>query len=141
MTEAVTFRVSGMAPQPKGSKRHVGGGRLIESCKQLPAWMKLVSSTAAALGAPMIVGPISLSAVFVFPRPKGHLGKRGLKPSAPRWHAVKPDGDKLLRGLADSLTGVLIEDDARVVSFTGTKRYAVGDELPGAVITIVQLAP
>jgi hypothetical protein len=35
----------------------------------------------------------------------------------------------------------LIEDDARVVSFTGTKRYAVGDEPPGAVITIIPLIP
>lgn len=42
----ITFRVEG-DPAPKGSKRHVGNGRLIESSKKLPAWMRAVKQEAA----------------------------------------------------------------------------------------------
>ena len=139
MPEAVTFRVSGMAPAPQGSKRHVGGGVMIESCKQVKPWRILVAQAAADLGVPIIRGPVSVSMVFLFTRPKGHYGKRGLKPSAPRWHSVKPDGSKLLRSTEDALSGVLFEDDARIVSSNVEKRYCVGNELPGAVITLVPL--
>lgn len=45
MTNTITFRVFG-EPAPKGSKRHVGNGRLIESSKKLPAWMRAVKQEA-----------------------------------------------------------------------------------------------
>ena len=113
---------------------------MIESCKQVKPWRILVAQAAAELGAPLIRGPVSVSMVFLFTRPKGHYGKRGLKPSAPRWHSVKPDGSKLLRSTEDALSGVLFEDDARIVSSTFQKRYCVGDELPGAIVTIIPLS-
>lgn len=139
MPEAITFTVRGMAPQPQGSKRHVGGGVMIESCRGVKPWRILVAEAAAASGASLLRGPVSMSAVFLFARPKGHYGKRGLKPSAPRWHSVKPDLSKLQRSTEDALSGILFEDDARITSANISKRYCVGDELPGAVITIVQL--
>lgn len=139
MPEAITFRVSGMAPAPQGSKRHLGNGVMVESCKRVKPWRILVAEAAAASGASLLRGPVSMSAVFLFARPKGHYGKRGLKPSAPRWHSVKPDVSKLQRSTEDALSGILFEDDARITSATISKRYCVGDELPGAIITIVQL--
>lgn len=139
MDQAITFQVRGMAPAPQGSKRHVGRGVMIESCKTVKPWRVLVASAAVESGASLIRGPVSMSVVFVFTRPKGHFGARGLKPSAPRWHAVKPDGSKLLRSTEDALTGVLFEDDARICSGTWQKRWAVGDELPGAVITLIPM--
>jgi crossover junction endodeoxyribonuclease RusA len=138
--ESITFTVEGMAPKPQGSKRSVGNGVMIESCKELKPWRYLVTQAAIATGAPMIRGPVSMSVVFLFHRPKGHYGAKGLKPSAPRFHCVKPDGDKLLRSLSDSLTGVLFEDDARIVSIASQKRYTVGQEQPGAIISIIPLA-
>lgn len=87
----------------------------------------------------MIRGPLSMSVVFLFERPKGHWGKRGLLPSAPVFHAVKPDVSKLLRSTEDALTAILYEDDARIVMTTGSKRFCVGTEQPGAIITLIPL--
>jgi crossover junction endodeoxyribonuclease RusA len=76
----------------------------------------------------------------MMPRPAGHWTKTGkLSSKATPWPSVKPDADKLLRAVGDALTGVLIEDDARVVNIAGSKRYCVGDEPPGAIITIIPL--
>lgn len=136
----VTFRVEGMAPAPQGSKRHVGGGRMVESCREVKPWRLLVAQSAIAAGVPLIRGPVRLSVVFVFARPLGHLRRDGsLKPSAPRHHAVRPDMSKLLRSTEDALTGVCFEDDARIVGAAIEKRYAVGNERPGAIVTVIGL--
>ncbi len=137
--ESVTFSVSGMEPAPQGSHRHVGNGVMVESCKRVKPWRILVADAAVRSGATLIRGPVAMSCVFIFTRPKGHFGKRGLLPSAPRWHMVKPDGSKLVRSTEDALSKVLYEDDARIVSGSFQKRYAVGDELPGAIITLIAL--
>jgi len=141
MSEAVTFTVAGMAPAPQGSKRHVGGGRMIESCQTVKPWRILVAQAAVASGARLIRGPLVMSVVFIFTRPRGHYGTKGLKPSAPRWHCVKPDGSKLLRSTEDALSGVLFEDDARIVRSDWVKRYSVGTEQPGAIISLIPLFP
>lgn len=138
--QSVTFRVEGMAPAPQGSKRHVGRGVMVESCRHVKPWRLLVTQSAVAAGVPLLRGPVRLSIVFVFPRPAGHFRRNGsLKPSAPACHAVKPDGSKLLRSTEDALSGVVIEDDARIVGCSWEKRYAVGTERPGALITVIQL--
>jgi crossover junction endodeoxyribonuclease RusA len=138
--EAVTFTVSGMVPAPQGSKRALGPGRMIESCKRLKPWRALVTSTAEALGVGIIPGPVSLSVTFMMPRPKYHYtGKGALSSRATAWPAVKPDADKLLRAVGDALTGTLIEDDARVVNIAGQKRWCRAGEEPGALITVIQL--
>jgi crossover junction endodeoxyribonuclease RusA len=140
MPEAITFTVRGMEPKPQGSKRSVGRGVMVESCRQLKPWRAMVTAAAIESGAALVRGPVALSVVFVFCRPAGHFRKNGtLKPSAPRWHAVRPDLDKICRSIGDSLSKVLYEDDARIVSLTGEKRYAVGNEPPGAIITLVPL--
>ena len=197
---AVTFRVEGMAAAPQGSKRHVGKGVMIESCKAVKPWRLLVAQAAMARCDPacnawtdwqwatwsalrqspgltgiellkkvgprrhqitlgevegflpflvacmakqeacLLRGPVRLSLVFIFTRPAGHFRKNGtLKPSAPTYHAVKPDGSKLLRSTEDALTGLAFEDDARIVGCIWDKRYAIGDERPGALITVIPL--
>ena len=139
MPEAISFTVRGMKPASQGSKVLMRG-RMVESCKDLPRWRSLVATTAEALGVGVIPGPVSLSVTFMMPRPAGHWTKTGkLSSKATPWPSVKPDADKLLRAVGDALTGVLIEDDARVVNIAGSKRYCVGDELPGAIITIIPL--
>lgn len=137
---AVTFRVEGMEPAPQGSKRHVGGGRMIESCPHVKPWRILVAQSAVAAGVPLLRGPVRMSIVFVFTRPAGHFRKDGsLKPSAPRHHCVRPDGSKLLRSTEDSLSKLAFEDDSRIVGCAWEKRYAVGKERPGALITVIAL--
>lgn len=137
---AYTFRVEGMAPAPQGSKNWLPNRRMKESCANVKPWRALVTSAAIATGLPIIRGPVSMSVVFLFLRPKGHYTPKGaLRASAPEHHAVKPDGSKLLRSTEDALTGSLMEDDARIVSCTWQKRYCVGPEKPGALITLIPL--
>jgi crossover junction endodeoxyribonuclease RusA len=137
----LTFKVAGMAPQPQGSKRHVGNGVMLESCKNLKPWRYLVQQSAVATKHPTITGPVSLSIVFIFPRPKSHYNTKGLlKPSAPTFHSVKPDGSKCLRSTEDALVDSgLLQDDARIAISSHTKRYATAGEHPGALITIIPL--
>ena len=66
-------------PAPQGSKRHVGGGVLVESCKRLPDWRKDVR--AACLdgdGQPKarFDGAVCLHLDFILRRPKS-LPKTG----------------------------------------------------------------
>ena len=129
---SLTFTVFGEAA-PQGSKRHVGGGRMIESSKRLTPWRDHVRATAQVwlLQHRDFVpfdGAIELQAVFLLPRPKT-LPKRVV-------HATKkPDLDKLLRAIGDALTGTLYTDDSRIVRIVVEKRYAV-DQPPQVEITL-----
>lgn len=136
----ITFIVAGMAPAPQGSKRLVGRS-LVESSRNVKPWRLLVQTAAIETHHPTIYGPVSLSVVFLFPRPKGHLRKDGsLKPSAPRWHTVRPDGSKLLRSTEDALVDAqLLADDSLICLSHYTKRYCRAPERPGALITIHEL--
>jgi Holliday junction resolvase RusA-like endonuclease len=136
----ITFTVAGMAPAPQGSKRWVGNA-MIESSKNVKPWRYLVQQAAVAVNHPTITGPVSLSCVFLFPRPKSHFTSKGtIKPSAPTFHSVKPDGSKCLRSTEDALVDAgLLQDDARIAISSYTKRYATPNEHPGALITIIPL--
>ena len=135
--QGVTFRVEGMTAAPQGSKRHVGNGVMLESCKRVKPWRLLVAEAAVRAGVPLLRGPVTISVVFLFVRPMGHFRKdNSLKPSAPKHHAVRPDGSKLIRSTEDALSKLLFEDDSRIVTGTWHKRYCVEGERPGAVITV-----
>ena len=141
MADAITFTVAGMAPAPQGSKKYLGNGVMVESCKNLKPWRYLVQQAAVATNHPTITGPVSLSCIFLFPRPKSHYTSKGaIKPSAPTFHSVKPDGSKCLRSTEDALVDAgLLQDDARIATSSYTKRYCTPSEAPGAYITIIPL--
>lgn len=129
-------------PAPQGSKRYVGNGRMIESCKRLKPWREQIIADAQALALPQtITGAVSVSLVFCFTRPKAHLNSKGaLKPSAPAYKVTKPDADKLARAVLDSLTiAGIIKDDALVNTLSVQKRYCVGTEAPGVLITVMDM--
>lgn len=129
-------------PAPQGSKRYVGNGRMIESCKRLKPWREQIIADAQALGVPSVItGAVSISLVFCFTRPKAHLNSKGaLKPSAPAYKITKPDADKLARAVLDSLTiAEIIKDDALVCTLSVQKRYCVGEEAPGVLITVMDM--
>lgn len=124
----VSFTVYGV-PQPAGSKRafaRKGGGVIVtDDAKRSRPWKTQVAQAAgeAVNGAGLLDGPLELLVVFTVPRPKGHYGARGLRPSAPAYPAVRPDVTKLLRAVEDACTGVVWRDDAQVVEQHATKRY------------------
>lgn len=125
------FTVFGV-PQPGGSKRvfplKLKDGRVINRVvDDNPKVMDWRSAIVAAIEPHahdgLCDGPLSLDVRFFLPRPKGHFGARGLRPSAPKWPTKKPDSTKLLRALEDALTGVLWRDDAQIVCQSVTKEF------------------
>ena len=69
---------------------------------------------------------------FVFTKPKSTPKKHNL-------NTKRPDLDKLIRAVLDGITGVLIPDDAQVISITASKSYCCGDEAPGLRISVRRL--
>jgi crossover junction endodeoxyribonuclease RusA len=132
-------------PAPQGSKRHVGGGRMIEQSKAVGPWREAVRAETqrarqVAHTSP-VVGPVKVELIFRMGRPKSHFGtgrKAGnVKPGAPKRPAARPDLDKLARAVLDGLTaGGAWKDDSQVVVLVAEKLYAAG---PGCRIVVTDL--
>lgn len=122
-------------PAPQGSKRYVGRGISIETCKRLPEWRADIRNALLTdLGEPRMTfgnAPVSLNVEAILPRPKS-AGKTKRVPAAKR-----PDWDKLSRAIGDAITsaGVWL-DDAQVVDGRLRKRIAAFGETPGCFIEI-----
>jgi Holliday junction resolvase RusA-like endonuclease len=113
---------------------------MIESSKRLRPWRATVTAAIVEAGwhlEPVLSGPVAVSLLFTFPRPRAHYGTGGnanrLKETAPEWHDKRPDADKLARAVLDAITeSGTIRDDAQVVSLRVRKRYGQ----PGVRITL-----
>ena len=127
---SIEFYVTGR-PAPQGSKRALGPGRMIEMSKYVKPWRAAVKAAAvrAAAGQDwnLLDEPCCLEVVFFMARP-----------ARPKFNSpgVTPDLSKLVRSTEDALTGVIWQDDSRVVFTTSAKEYARGDEVPGALIRV-----
>ncbi|MDP0498703.1 MAG: RusA family crossover junction endodeoxyribonuclease [Verrucomicrobiota bacterium JB022] len=89
-----------------------------------------------------ILGPVRLTAVYRFARPKVHYNKSGLskKGRESYWHTGKPDRDNIEKATLDALSDAgLWHDDAQVCDGSISKRYANPGELPGATIVVEPL--
>jgi Holliday junction resolvase RusA-like endonuclease len=134
VVEPVAFHVVGQ-PAPQGSKRHVGGGRMIESSKKVAPWRQDVVAAALKVRpeAPLD-GPLLLIVTFTLARPKSA--------TKARWAPDRtPDLSKLVRSTEDAMTTAGIwADDARVVGCIARKVWPSydGDSMPvtGAVVAV-----
>jgi crossover junction endodeoxyribonuclease RusA len=136
------FHVLGLSPAPQGSKRHVGGGRMIESSAKVKPWREAVRTEALATGLAISDQPIYLHLRFRFRRPRGHHNSKGeVKASARIEHITRPDLDKLCRSTLDGLTGVLFKDDSQVAFLEASKEYALPGEMEGCHIEIREIKP
>jgi len=136
----VVVEVRGL-PRPAGSKRVFLVARkgtaerrpvVVDDCATGRDWRASVQHAIARQHpAEPLRGPLELALYFTMPRPGSHLGRRGLRPSAPPYPARRPDVTKLIRAVEDAATGLLWVDDAQIVTQTATKRYG---EKPGVVI-------
>lgn len=116
----IQFTVYG-TPQPQGSARafYKAGMRrpiVTSDNAKLKPWRQEVSGTAAALNCELLHGAIVVSVDFFFKRPRTAKKDR-TRPT------VRPDIDKLSRGILDGLSGILFKDDSQVVSLRATKYY------------------
>jgi len=114
-------------PAPQGSLRaFVRNGHTILTSdnRRLKPWRSEVASCALARmeetgsQAPLFTRkvPVSLDLTFYFQKPKS-------TPRKQTSHIVRPDVDKAIRGILDSLTGILYHDDAQVTEIVARKRY------------------
>lgn len=87
------------------------------------AWMRAHGVTV------LLDEPLMADVTFYLPRPKS-VPKRRIHP------AVKPDGDKLLRGIFDPLKGVIYREDSRIVGGSWAKVYADEQTPPGALVRL-----
>jgi len=139
----VYIAVNDIEPAPQGSKRHVGGGRLIEASKRVKPWRQAVAASAQQQmreqKCSLITDACSVSIEFRFKRPKSHFTTNGqLKANAPEHCIVKRnDIDKCCRSTLDALSETVFADDCLVVRLVADKRYCFMHEPPGALITVV----
>jgi len=145
----IEFFVAGI-PGPRGSKKAFPfkrkngtiGVAVSDANPKSRDWMNLVSTAAteAMQGREPFREPVALELSFVMPRLKGHYGTGKnasvLKPSAPKWHSVKPDALKLARGTEDALTGIVFADDALVARESFEKAYG---NKPGVYVRVFPL--
>lgn len=131
MSEVITFTAPG-DPIPQGSKSAFVRGKravMIEANPRLKTWRQIVTLYARR-HAGKFTGHRALHVTYVFylTKPKSVL----------RWLPwVKPDLDKLIRAVNDSISNAGVwDDDSRVTAITSRKRYADDANPPGAIITI-----
>jgi len=144
MTTPLRFIVPGL-PVAQGSMRAFAmkNGRYAltaTNAKRLKPWrLEMKAAAAAALnGDGPYAAEVRLELAFCFPRPMGHFGKRGLRPSAPLWMFRRPDLDKLVRAVLDALTDAgVLRDDAQVNEIHAQKRYCRDGEPPGVSVAVI----
>lgn len=87
----------------------------------------------------LLQGALKMNLTFILQRPKGHYGKKGLRPSAPFYHITKPDLDNMVKGIKDALSGVCYERDQQICELHADKEYTADGEAPGVTIRIEEL--
>ena len=147
MINRIEFYVPGV-PKTAGSKRAFplwkGKGASKQFVRSIitdssgsegKAWRNSIQHWATeAFGArDLLDGSLHVEFTFYVTRPKNHFGKHGLKASAPRRPATRPDALKLARAAEDALTGIIWKDDAQITTEVLRKRYA---DKPGMIVEI-----
>lgn len=141
-------------PAPQGSKvamahRHSGKPIMREgNYDKLYTWRNLVAVEARKAWGdrPPTEFPVKLGITFCFVRPKSHFGTGRnagkLKPHAPQFPTSRSVGDlsKLVRAIEDAMTGIVYDDDSRIVRYGDTdKSYVSQTSAMGAYVNVREL--
>lgn len=151
MTAGIVIRAYGR-PVAQGSKRHIGGGRMVETARGHKPWRTIVKKAAedAAQHHDPIGGPVFVRITFTVDRPAAHYrtGRNAhlLRDQAPGFPANRAAGDldKLVRSCLDSCTDAHVwADDSQVVDMRARKVWAGEHEQaldrPGVRIEVIPL--
>jgi Holliday junction resolvase RusA-like endonuclease len=120
---AVTFTIPGEpVPQPRPRVSTRGGFARAYVPKEHPvhAYRKAIAEAADEAGLVAQGEPLNVVIDAVFERPKSHLNKAAVKPTAPR--LPRPDVDNLAKAVLDALQDV-IGDDTCVARLVVEKSY------------------
>lgn len=140
----IAFHVPGVPVSQGSMKAFVVNGRARvthSNSPELREYRARVAYGAKDIGLEVVDGPIAMEIRFFLQRPKGHFGTGRnaghVKDSAPDYPTTKPDLDKCVRAVLDSLTGVAYRDDSQVVDLTVSKDYA--DTAPETYVGIMRV--
>lgn len=130
-------------PVPQGSirafqQKGMRFPKLTSTSKGLKEWRSMVSTALVSfLGNSKppfqtITGPVAIELDFRLPKPK----------SAPKrkrtWPITRPDLDKLIRAVMDSLSGVVVRDDSQITEIVARKAWP--ETTPGVRIQIWEVS-
>jgi Holliday junction resolvase RusA-like endonuclease len=120
---AVTFTIAGEPvpqPRPRVSTRGGFARAYVPAQHPVHAYRQSLSAAARAAGLGETGEPLNVVIDAVFERPKSHMTKAGVKPTAPR--LPRPDVDNLAKAVLDALQDV-IGDDTLVARLVVEKSY------------------
>jgi Holliday junction resolvase RusA-like endonuclease len=120
---SITFSVLGEpVPQPRPRVSTRGGFARAYVPKEHPvhAYRQSLAAAARAAGLKETGEPLNVVIDAVFERPRSHMTKAGVKPTAPR--LPRPDVDNIAKAILDALQDV-IGDDTLVARLVVEKSY------------------
>jgi Holliday junction resolvase RusA-like endonuclease len=120
---SITFSVDGEpVPQPRAriTTRGKFAHAYVEAKHPIHAYRKAIQMAAVDAGLRPCTGTVDVVIDAVFTRPKSHLNKNGLKPTAPI--APRPDVDNVAKAVLDAI-GPVLGNDSQVKRLVIEKRY------------------
>lgn len=119
----ITFVVQGEPvpqPRPRVSTRGGFARAYVPAKHPVHAYRQKIAAEATRAGLEPQSEPVEVIVEAVFVRPKSHMTKKGVKPTAPK--LPRPDVDNIAKAILDSLQDVM-GDDANVRLLTVGKAY------------------
>ena len=119
----ITFVVQGEPvpqPRPRVSTRGGFARAYVPSTHPVHAYRQRIAAEATKAGLEPQSEPVEVIVEAVFVRPKSHMTKKGVKPTAPK--LPRPDVDNIAKAILDSLQDVM-GDDTNVRLLTVGKAY------------------
>jgi Holliday junction resolvase RusA-like endonuclease len=107
----VTFTVAGEPvpqPRPRVSTRGGFARAYVPSTHPVHAYRAAIAEEAAKAGLEQTGEPVEVIVDAVFARPKSHMTKKGVKPTAPQ--LPRPDVDNVGKAVLDALQDVMGDD-------------------------------
>lgn len=130
--DSVTFTVPGR-PQGKGRPRAAlvnGKIRMYTPSSTAQYESAIAWCWRSTAGCKKFEAPVKIEIIAYFEVPKSYPKKRAelcrqnvIRPSC------KPDGDNILKAVADALNGLAYADDKDITDFAGSKRYGYPERL------------
>lgn len=125
----MNFTVGGQpVPQPRARISTRGGFArgYVPSKHPIHAYRQSVAAAAKIACPHPSEDAVSVILQFTFARPKSHMLKSGLKPTAPLFPHC--DCDNLAKGCLDAMTGIVWYDDDQVVELHVYKQYGTSGQ-------------
>ena len=119
----ITFTVQGEPvpqPRPRVSTRGGFARAYVPAKHPVHAYRQNIAAEATRAGLEPQNEPVEVIVEAVFVRPKSHMTKKGVKPTAPK--LPRPDVDNIAKAVLDSLQDVM-GDDTNVRLLTVGKAY------------------